>query len=78
MKKVIYQLVQGLAASTFLGISAYGIVIHMGGNVNEKVPVATSLLLGLVAVVSIVIVIVMGGVLDRIMAQEGKGDRQSG
>jgi hypothetical protein len=78
LKRAIYQFVQYLAASTFIGISVYGIIVYMGGNVNEKVPVATSLLLGLGAVVCIVIIVVMGGVLDRIMAQEGKGDRQSG
>ncbi len=80
LKKTIYQFVQYLAASTFIGISVYGIissdffVVYMGWDANEKVPVATSLLLGLGAVTCIVVIVVLGGVLDRIMAQEGKDE----
>lgn len=74
MKRTFYQFIQHLAAAIFIGISVYGIIIYMGGKVNEKVPVATSLLLGLGAVACIVVIVVMGGVLDRIMAKEGKGE----
>ena len=76
MKRAIYQFIQLLAASTFIGISVYGIMVYMGGSVNVKIPVATSLLLGLGAATCIVIIVFMGGVLDRIMAQEGKSDSQ--
>jgi len=75
---MIYQFIQTLAAATFIGISVYGIIIYMGGKVNEEIPAATSLLLGLGAVTCTVIIVVMGGVLDRIMEQEGKGDNQQG
>jgi len=74
LKKTIYQLIQMIAASIFIGISVYGIMIFWGGVINEKIPAATSLLLGLGAVVCIIIIVFMGGVLDRIMAQEGKDD----
>jgi formate/nitrite transporter FocA (FNT family) len=76
LKKTLYQFIQHLAAGTFIGISVYGIIIYMGGKINEKVPAATSLLLGLGAVMCIIIIVVMGGVLDRIMEQEENGDNQ--
>ncbi len=76
MKKTIYQFVQHLAAAIFAGLSVYGIIIYMGGKTNETLPAATSLLLGLGAVTCIVIIVVMGGVLDRIMEQEEKGDNR--
>lgn len=74
MKKAIYQLIQMFAASTFIGISVYGIMIFWGGIINVEIPAAISLLLGLGAVVCVVIIVVMGDVLDRIMEQEGKDD----
>lgn len=76
MKKTIYQFVQHLAGATFVGLSVYGIIIYMGGEINDKLPAATSLLLGLGAVTCVVIIVVMGGVLDRIMEQEEKGDNR--
>lgn len=76
MKKNIYQFVQHLAAATFIGLSVYGIIIYMGGKINEQLPAATSLLLGLGAVTCIVIIVVMGGVIDRMMEQEEKGDNR--
>ncbi|GBE14874.1 hypothetical protein BMS3Abin14_00926 [bacterium BMS3Abin14] len=69
MKKHIYQFIQYLAASVFIGLSVYGVIIFMGGEVHTKLPFWTSMLLGLGAIVCIAVVVVMGGILDRIMAQ---------
>ncbi len=70
LKRHIYQFIQYLAASVFIGLSVYGLIIFMGGEIHTRLPFWTSLLLGLGAIVCIVIVVIMGGILDRIMARE--------
>lgn len=70
MKKHLYQFIQHLAASVFIGIAVYGVIIYMGGEINQRIPARTSLLLGVGAVVCIFIIVGMGGILDRIMAEE--------
>ncbi|UCF31593.1 MAG: hypothetical protein JSV26_04050 [bacterium] len=69
MKRHLYQFIQHLAVSIFIGIAVYGIIIYMGGEVNKKIPVGTSLLLGLAAVICVVVFVTTGGVLDRMMAK---------
>ncbi len=69
MKKSFYQFIQHLAASVFTGVSAYGIIIFMGGKVNVRLPLWTSLSLGLIAIVCCVVVVFMGGIVDRMAAE---------
>ena len=73
MKRHIYQFIQYLAASIFIGLSVYGLITFMGGEVHSKIPFRDSLLLGLGAVACIVVVVVMGGILDRIVARDHEG-----
>ena len=68
MKRRLLQFVQHLAASIFIGISVYGVIIYYGGEMEKKIPVTESLLLGLGAVVCIVVVVVLGGIDDRMAA----------
>jgi len=66
MKRGILQFIQHLAASVFIGIAVYGAIIYYGGEIQKRIPVSESLLLGLGAVVCVIIVVVVGGVLDKI------------
>ena len=68
MKRRLLQFVQHLAASIFIGISVYGVIIYYGGEIQKKIPVTESLLLGLGAVVCVVVVVVLGGIDDRMAA----------
>ncbi len=77
MKKNVYQLIQHLAASIFIGIAVFGVIIYKGGKVSNKIPVRTSLLLGLVSVVCVIVFVYMGSVMDRIMAEEGGDEEKS-
>jgi hypothetical protein len=70
MKRKLYQFIQHLAASTFIGLSVYGLIIFMGGEVNKHLPFWTSLSLGLGAVVCIAVVVYMGGILDRMAVEQ--------
>ena len=65
MKKSILQLIQHLAASIFIGIAVYGAIIYYGGEIQKKIPVKESLLLGLGAVICVIVVVVVGGLQDR-------------
>jgi hypothetical protein len=58
--------VQNLAASVFIGVSAYGVIIYWGGETSQKVPMGQSLLLGFLAVICVVVVVYLGGLQDRI------------
>jgi len=69
MKRSFYQFIQHLAASVFIGLSAYGIIIFMGGEVNVRLPLWTSLSLGLIGIVCCVVVVFMGGIIDRMAAE---------
>ena len=74
MKKGLLEFIQILAFSIFIGIAVYGAIIYWGGETQEKIPVSSSLLLGLGAVICIVVIVVIGGVLDRIASVEEAGD----
>lgn len=73
MKRGLIQFVQHLAASVFIGIGVYGAIIYWGGETQQKIPVAESLLLGLAAVVCIVVVVAIGGLLDKMAASDERG-----
>jgi len=66
MKRGLLQFLQHLAASVFIGIAVYGAIIYWGGETQKKIPAAESLLLGLGAILCIVLVVGIGGLLDRI------------
>ncbi len=66
MKRVLLEFLQMLTASTFVGISLYGVFIYWGGEIQEKIPASKSLLLGLVAVICIIAFVMIGGLLDKI------------
>lgn len=70
MKKSIYQFIQHLAASVFIGLSVYGFIIFMGGEVNKHIPFWTSLMLGFAAVLCVVVVVFMGGVIDKMTVEQ--------
>jgi ABC-type branched-subunit amino acid transport system permease subunit len=70
MKKVMIQFIQHLAASVFIGIGAYGAIIYWGGEAQKKIPTAESLLLGLGAVVCVIVVVAIGGLLDRMAGSD--------
>jgi len=70
MKKGFLEFIQVLAFSIFIGISVYGAVIYWGGEIQEKIPAASSLLLGLAAVICILVIVIIGGVLDNISAAD--------
>lgn len=76
MKRRLIQFVQHVAASVFIGIGVYGAITYWGGETQQKIPMAESLLLGLGAVVCIVVVVVIGGLLDE-MAASGEGGSES-
>ena len=64
--KWFLEFVQVLAFSMFIGIAAYGAIIYWGGETKEKIPMLSSLFLGFGAVVCIVVIVLIGGLLDRI------------
>ena len=70
MKRRFLQFLQHLAASVFIGISVYGAISYWGGETQKRIPGAESLLLGLGAVVCVVIVVVLGGIDDRMAAMD--------
>ncbi len=75
MKKNIYQFIQHLAASAFIGLSVYGFIIFMGGEVNERLPFWTSISLGMGAIVCGGVVVYMGGIIDRMTAEQAAEER---
>ena len=66
IKRGLLQFLQHLAASVFIGIAVYGAIIYWGGETQKKIPVTESLLLGLGAILCIIVVVGIGGFLDRI------------
>lgn len=70
MKRGLLQFIQHLAASVFVGITVYGIILYYGGEVQKRIPMGRSLLLGLGAVVCIVIVVATGGIQDKLALKD--------
>ena len=70
MKKGLLEFLQILAFSAFVGIAIYGAIIYWGGEIQKKIPDSSSLFLGLGAVICIVVIVVIGGVLDRIAVDD--------
>jgi hypothetical protein len=70
MKRGFLQFIQHLAGSVFIGISGYGAIIYYGGEIQKKIPMTQSLLLGFGAIVCVVVVIVVGGIEDRTVARD--------
>ena len=70
MKRRFVKFVQHMAASVFIGISVYGAIMYYGGEIQNKIPATQSILLGLGAVVCIVVVVVLGGIDDRMAAMD--------
>ena len=68
MKKRVLEFIQMLAVSIFVGVALYGVLIYWGGEVSEKLPPLISVLLGFSAVVCVVVIVYLGGVLDKMAA----------
>ncbi len=75
MKKNFYQLLQHLAAAVFIGLSVYGFIIFMGSEVNNVLPFWTSISLGLLAIVCCAVVVFMGGIIDRLAAEQAAEEK---
>ncbi len=75
MKKNIYQFIQHLAASIFIGLSVYGFITLWGGEVNKHLPFWTSLSLGMGAIVCGGVVVYMGGIIDRMTAEQAAEEK---
>ena len=65
MKRGVLQFIQNLAASVFIGIAVYGLIIFFGGEMQRRVPAWKSLILGFTAVVCIAVIVVVGGLIDK-------------
>jgi amino acid transporter len=74
MKRLILQVLQNLAFGVFVGIAVYGIVIYYGGEVQKRIPAKTSLLLGITAVLCVVVIVFVGGLIDKQAAMKKKRD----
>jgi hypothetical protein len=74
MKRLILQLLQTLAYSVFVGIAVYGIIIYYGGEIQKRIPAKTSLLLGFTAVVCVVVIVFVGGLIDKQASVNKKRD----
>ncbi len=70
MKRGLLQFIQHLAASIFIGIAVYGAIIYYGGEIQKRIPVKESLLLGLGAVVCIGVVVGIGGLMDKLAVKD--------
>ena len=73
-KRGLLVFVQNLAASVFIGVSVYGVVIYWGGETDQKLPAGKSLLLGLLAVICVGVFVHIGGLQDRIAHQDDQQD----
>jgi hypothetical protein len=74
VKHLILQLIQRLAIAVFIGISVYGIFIYYGGEIQKRIPGKTALLLGFTAVLCVVVIVVLGGIIDRQASMRDKRD----
>ena len=80
-KKIIYKLIQQSAAAVFIGLAVFGAITFIGAEATRRIPPATSLILGGIAVACVAVIIFIGSMLDRIEAEDemhggGKGDIQ--
>ena len=80
MKKTLLQVFQNLAIGVFVGVSAYGILVLFFE--GAPLPARKSILLGLIAFASMVLIVVLGGMVDREAAKKtgtpGKRDGSDG
>lgn len=74
MKKLILLLIQGLAVSVFIAISVYGIFIYLGGEKQLQIPAWKSLGMGFTALACIVVIVVLGGIIDKQVSENEKQD----
>jgi hypothetical protein len=72
LKRLILQLIQALAVSVFIAISVYGIWLYLGGERQMQIPVWKSLIMGLIALACIVVIVVLGGLIDKLVSLEEK------
>ncbi len=75
MKRSTCQFIFHLAASIFVGLSVYGFITLLGGEVNTHLPFWTSLSLGMVAIVCGGVVVYMGGIIDRMAAEQAAEEK---
>ena len=85
-RKTFLQVVQSLAIGLFVGISAFGILTYFfGGDEANPMPAKQSVLLGLAAFGIMVLIVILGGMIDRETAKKNdfrkeieNGNRSSG
>ena len=70
MKRHIIHILQSAAFAVFAGICIYGILIFQSGERSQKLPFWESLLMGLGAVVAATLILVLGGIQDRLAQDE--------
>lgn len=63
--RLILQVIQGLAVSVFIAISVYGIFLFLGGEKQMQIPAWKSLSMGFTALFCIVVIVVLGGLIDK-------------
>ena len=78
MKRWLLEFIQIAAASIFAGIAIYGAILYWGGETRKKIPVSSSLLLGLGAVVCLIVIVATGQFLDKIALMSEKDDGPGG
>ena len=74
VKRGLLVFAQNLAASIFIGVSAYGVIIYWGGETSQKMPMGKSLLLGFLAVICVGVIVYIGGLQDRIAHRDDQQD----
>jgi hypothetical protein len=74
VKRGLIVFAQNLAASVFIGVSVYGVIIYWGGETSQKMPAGQSLLLGLLAVICVGVIVYLGGLQDRIAYRDDQQD----
>lgn len=83
VRKTVLKVFQSLAIGVFVGISAFGILTYFfGGDEANPLPARQSILLGLSAFLVMVVIVVLGGMIDREEARDAdrrkKGDQKDG
>jgi len=72
-RKTVLQIFQSLVIGAFVGISAYGILILVfADEVQNSMPAWKSILLGLTAFGCMAIIVILGGMIDKAEAVNGK------
>lgn len=77
-KMGILHFLQSLVMAVFVAVAAYGALTYWGGETNQKIPMAKSLLLGLLALACVAANVIMGGIQDRITRREEDLKAQQG